>query len=209
MRIRNVSRPTEDGMNPELPHDIEIGYSRSRCLPLIGVGVLMTLLSASIAFSWFPYRSIGSHYPVIGDLGIALFGLATAKLIWAMCAAKGPVLFVSRYGIRDLRVADEFILWDCIAQVSACEVRKQRFVVLTITPALEKRLFASSTGQALLRANRAFGLDGIAISVGGLATDFDELLSTCAAYHAAAVYPTRSQPKADAGAAPRLVAGFA
>lgn len=196
-------------MNPVLPNDIEIGYSRSRGLPLIGMGVLMTLLSASIAFDWLPYRSAGSYQQVIGDIGIALFGLATAKLIWAMCAAKGPVLFVSRFGFRDLRVADEFILWDSIAQVSACEIRKQRFVVLTITPALEKRLFATSTGQALLRANRAFGLDGIAISPGGLATDFEALVSTCTAYHAAAVYPTPSQPKADAGTAPRLVAGFA
>ena len=196
-------------MNPDLPDDIEIGYSRLRWLPLIVMGLLMTLLSASIALDWLPYQSVGSYRQMIGDIGVALFGLATARLIWAMCAAKGPVLFVSRYGIRDLRVADEFILWDSLSQVSACEVRKQRFVVLALTPALEKRLFSTSTGQAMLTANRAFGLDGIAISPGGLATDFDALLSTCAAYHAAALYPGRSQPKADAGAAPRLVAGFA
>ncbi len=196
-------------MIPELADDVEIGYSRFRLLPLIVMAVVMTLLSASIAFQWFPYHGTGDYHLVIGYAGIACFGLATLKFVRAMFAAKGPVVFVSRYGIRDLRVANEFILWDSVLNVSACESRKQKFVVLALSPALEQRLFATRSGQAMLAANRALGVDGIAISGSGLATKFDALLRSCTAHHHAALYPRRSVPKDEGVAAARLVAGFA
>jgi hypothetical protein len=60
----------------------------------------------------------------------------------------------------------------------------------------------------MLTANRAFGLDGIAISASGLAADFDGLLETCKACHATALYPGRSEPREETTAAPRLAAGF-
>ncbi len=194
-------------MIPELPDDVEIGYSRFRLLPLIVMGVAMTLLCASITFQWFPYH--GYYHLVAGYAGMLFFGLATAKFVWAIFAVKGPVVFVSRYGIRDLRVANEFILWDSILNVSACESRKQKFVVLELSPALEKRLFATRNGQAMLAANRALGLGGIAISASGLATEFDALLRSCTAHHNAALYPCRSRPKDEGVTASRLVAGFA
>jgi hypothetical protein len=190
-------------MISELPDAIEIGYSRGRLLPLIGMGALMTLISASMAFEWFRYSGIGYHH-AIGAVGMAVFGLATARFVWVLFAAREPVVFVSGYGIRDLRVADEFILWDSVTNVSACQCRKQKYVVLTITPALEQRLFAS-----MLTANRAFGLDGIAISPSGLAIDFDRLLEACAARHAAARNPGHSRPKDETVAEPHLTASFA
>lgn len=196
-------------MIPELPDDVEIGYCRFRLLPVIVTGAAMTLLSASIAFEWFPYQGLVGYHSVIGYAGIAFFGLATLKLVRTMFAVKGPVVFVSRYGIRDLRVANEFILWDCVVNVSACESRKQKFVVLALSPALEQRLFATRSGQATLAANRALGLDGIAISASGLATEFDALLRSCTAHHHAALYPARLPAKGEGVVAPRLVAGFA
>jgi hypothetical protein len=126
-----------------------------------------------------------------------------------MFAANGPVVLVSRYGIRDLRVANEFILWDSILNVSACDCRKHKFVVLTLSPPLEKRLFATRSGQAMLAANRALGVDGIGISANGLATEFDALLRSCTAYHIAARYPGRRGSEDEGVAAPRLIAGFA
>ena len=68
--------------------------------------------SASIAFEWFPYQGLVGYHLVIGYTGTAFFGLATLKFVRTMFAAKGPVVFISRYGIRDLRVANEFILGD-------------------------------------------------------------------------------------------------
>ena len=69
-------------MISKLPDAIEIGYSRSRLLPLIGLGALMTLIGASIAFELLPYSGIGGHHGVIGAVGIAVFGLVTAKFVW-------------------------------------------------------------------------------------------------------------------------------
>jgi hypothetical protein len=65
-------------------------------------------------------------------------------------------------------------------------VARQSFVVLKLTPAVERRLFCVDSAQALLTANRALGIDGVAISPAGLAMDFDNLLKTCSAYFAAA-----------------------
>jgi hypothetical protein len=193
-------------MIPESHDDLEIGYSRFRLLPLIVLAAAMTLLSASIALELLPYHGTGDHHLVAGYAGIAFFGLATLKFARATFAAKGLVVLVSRYGIRDLRVADEFILWDSVMNVSACESRKQKFVVLALSPALEKRLFATRSGQAMLEANRALGVDGIAISGNGLATEFDALLRSCTAHHHAALHlGTRDEGVAE----PRLVAGFA
>jgi hypothetical protein len=54
----------------------------------------------------------------------------------------------------------------------------RNFVVLKLAPAVEQRLFCVNTAPALLTANRALGIDGVAISPAGLAMDFDNLLKT-------------------------------
>jgi hypothetical protein len=146
-------------MNPDTPDDVEIGYSSSRMLPLVALAATMTLLGASIAFDWFGYSGIGRCHTLAGYAGLAFFGVATCRLVWRLSAAKGPVLLIGRYGIRDLRVANEFILWDSIAGVSACEYRRRKFVALKITPALR---------------------------AGGLTADFDRLFDACTAYGTAA-----------------------
>ena len=172
-------------MNPELPDDTGIGCSSSRWLPPIGFALAMVLLSTAIALGWI----VGGQdrlLRMVGYFGMVFFGLVTGKFVWALCRPGGPVLSVNRYGIRDLRIANEFILWESVADVSACRVGRQSFVVLRLTPAVEQRLLGADTAQAMLAANRALGIDGVAISPVGLATDFDGLLATCSAYFAAA-----------------------
>jgi len=172
-------------MNPDTPDEVEIGYSSSRMLPLVALAAMMTLLSASVAFDWFDDGGLGATtcWPA---MPASPFRSRDRPLIWLLSAAKRPVLLIGRYGIRDLRVANEFILWDSIAEVSACEYRRRKFIVLKITPALEQQLFISKARQAMLHANRAMGLDGIAISAGGLTADFGSLFDACTAYHMAA-----------------------
>jgi hypothetical protein len=175
-------RPVQVAINPELPDDIEIGYSSWRFLPPIGFALAMMFLSAGRALDW----GAGGHDFVgrmAGYAGGACFGMVTAKLVWALLKVRAPVPSVSRYGIRDLRIANEFILWESVTDVSACRLGRQSFVVLKLTPALERRL---DTAQALLAANRALGIDGVAVSPAGVAMDFDNLLKTCSAYFAAA-----------------------
>ena len=102
-------RPVQIAMNPELPDDIEIGYSSWRLLPPIGFALAMMFLSAALALDWV----VGGHDSLrrnVGYAGVAFFGLVTAKFVWALLKVRAPVLSVSRYGIRDLRIANEFIL---------------------------------------------------------------------------------------------------
>ena len=170
-------------MNPDTPDEVEIGYSSSRMLPLVALAATMTLLSASVAFDWFGNGGISRYYALAGYAGLFGFGAALCRLIWLLLAARGPVLLIGRYGIRDLRVANEFILWDSIVDVSTCEYRRRKFIVLKITPALEQQLFTTKAMQAMLHANRAIGLDGIVIGAGGLTADFGRLFDACTAYH--------------------------
>jgi hypothetical protein len=172
-------------MDHQLPNHIEIGYSALRMLRLVGLGAIMTLLSASIAFNWFDYTNIDGFQVLIADVGIAFFGLATLKFIWTLITARGPVVFVSRYGICDLRVSKELILWGSVEDITACAYRRQKFMALKISPALERQLFASRAKQAMLLANRALGVDGVVISASGLTMDFDTLFKTCTAYYSA------------------------
>jgi hypothetical protein len=200
-------RPVQVAMIPELPDDLEIGYSSWRLLPPIAFALAMLLLSTALALDWV----VGGHDSVrriVGYAGVAFFGLVTAKFVWALLKVRAPVLSVSRYGIRDLRIANEFILWESVAEVSACRLGRQSFVVLKLTPAVEQRLFCVDTAPAMLTANRALGIDGIAIGPAGLTMDFDSLLKTCSAYFAAASH-SASPAQAGCVASSRWTPGYA
>jgi hypothetical protein len=103
---------------------------------------------------------------------------------------------------------NEFTLWESVADVSACRVGRQSFVVLKLTPAVEHRLFCADIAQPMLATNRALGLDGIAISPVGLATDFDGVLATCSAYLAAARH-SASPAQRGSSASSRWSPGYA
>jgi len=191
--------PPEIAMDHQLPDDIEIGYSASRMLRLTGLGVIMTLLSASVAFNWFAYKNIGSFNVLLGYMGIAFFGLATLKFVWTLITARGPVVFISRCGIRDLRISNELILWGAVEDITTWEYRRQKCIVLKISAALEQQLFATKARQAMLLANRAVGVDGVAIGAGGLTMDIDTLLRTCTAYYSAVKSSRVARPQANRG----------
>jgi hypothetical protein len=199
-------RPVQVAMNPELPDDIEIGYSSSRFLAPVGFALAMMLLSTALALDWI-VAGQDSLRRIAGYAGIAFFGLVTAKFVWALLHASAPVLTVSRYGIRDLRIANEFILWESVADVSACRVGRQSFVVLKLAPAAERRLLCADSAPAMLTANRALGIDGVAISPAGLAMDFDSLLKMCSGYLAEARH-SAGRTQRGCGTASRWTPGY-
>jgi hypothetical protein len=177
--VAGPSRPDVQAAELDGSEDLEIGYSASRLGPLIAVGFVMTLVSASLAFGW--WSGIGEHQATAGVAGVVLFGLATCCLIWMLPTERGPVVIVSRYGLRDLRIGNEFLLWDSIADVSDLECRGRRVIVLTLTPALQRQLSCVRAGCAAPSP----AADHIVISPRGLATDFDTLLQACRTFHAA------------------------
>jgi len=145
---------------------------------LVAAGFAMTLLSAGLAFDW--WGEIAAHDTTIGYLGVALFGPITAWLICMLPAERGPVVIVTPFGIRDLRIGNEFLLWESIADVSAEECRGRKVVVLTPTPDLQRQL------SCIRAAKRSAQNERIVIHPEGLATDFDTLLRACRWCHAAA-----------------------
>ena len=164
-------------------HDLEINHCVTRLRLLVAAGFAMTLLSASLVFNsslaldW--WGDMAPYDATIGYLGVALFGSITAWLIWMLPTERGSVVILTPYGIRDLRIGNEFLLWDSIADVSAEEWRGHKVIVLTPTPALQRQLSCIRT------AARGVQNDRIVIRAGGLATDFDTLLRACRDCHAA------------------------
>lgn len=161
-------------------HDLEVSPCTTQLRLLVAAGFAMTLLSATLAFDWWDGLWGGGDYDrTIGYAGVALFGLITSRLIWMLPSERGPVVIVTPYGIRDLRIGHEFLLWDSIAEISAEECRRHKVIVLTPTPALQRQLGAIRTV-----ARRAQN-DRVVIRLEGLATDFETLLRACRDCHAA------------------------
>ena len=157
-------------------HDLEIGQRATRLRLLVAAGFAMTLLSASLAFDW--WDGLGEYDTAMGYAGVAVFGLITLRLIWLLPTERGPVVIVTPYGIRELRIGNEFLLWDLIEAVSAEECHGHKVIVLTPTPALQRQL---SCIRAVARGQN----HRIVICTESLATDFETLLRACRDCHAA------------------------
>ncbi|EJN13226.1 hypothetical protein PMI42_03425 [Bradyrhizobium sp. YR681] len=176
-------------------HDLEISQCATHLRLLVAAGFAMTLLSATLAFDW--WDGLGDYDTTVGYAGVALFGLITSRMIWLLPAERGPVLIVTPYGIRDLRIGNEFLLWDSISEISAEECRGHKVIVLTPTPALQRQLRCI---RAQIRArSRGAQDDRIVIRSEGLATDFDTLLRACRDCHAASNQRTALQQEDERG----------
>jgi hypothetical protein len=178
--VADNSHSTVQAADIDGSHDLEIGQCASHLGVLVAAGFAMTLFSAGLALDW--WDGIGDYDTVLGYAGVMVFALVTCRLIWMLPAERGPVVIVTRYGIRDLRIGNEFLLWDSIVDVSTEECRGHKAVVLALTPALQQQL-------SCIRANRAVSRDAhadrVVIRPEGLATDFDTLLRACRDCHAA------------------------
>ncbi|MCK1387979.1 STM3941 family protein [Bradyrhizobium sp. 21] len=172
-------------------HDLEIDPCKTQLRLLVAAGFAMTLLSASLAFAW--WGGMSDYDTAMGYAGVAVFGPITCWLVWMLPAERGPVVIVTPYGIRDLRIGNEFLLWDSIVEISAEERRGHKMIVLTPTPALQRQL---CTIRALARCTQDDRQNGrIVIRAEGLATDFETLLRACRDCHAARSPHTALQQK--------------
>lgn len=159
------------------PRDLEVSQCTTQLRLLVAAGFAMTLLSATLVFDW--WEGLGDFDTRVGYAGVVMFALMTCRLIWMLPGDRGPVVVVTPYGIRDLRIRNEFLPWDSIAEVSTEERRGRKMIVLTPTPALQRQ---RDTIRTLARCAQD---DRIVIRSEGLATDFETLLSACRDCHAA------------------------
>ena len=124
--------------------NITIGYSRGRLLVFFGAGLLLTLLCAALAFMWQQGKNITTFEVAACYVGAVFFGLATFRMLWRLISARSPVVFISRVGIRDLRLADETIAWSSVRKIQIWEQRLQKFVVLKLDPLVAGRFSGAS-----------------------------------------------------------------
>ena len=169
--------------------DLEISRCATQLRLLVAAGFAMTLFSASLAFDW--WEGFGDYDTTLGYAGVAVFGLMTSRLIWMLPAERGPVVVVTLYGIRDLRIGNEFLPWDSIAEISAEKCRGHKMIVLTPTPGLQRQLCSIRNLARRAQNNR------IVIRSEGLATDFDTLLRACRDCHNAAGTPRTALQQED------------
>jgi hypothetical protein len=180
-------------------HDLEINQCATHLRLLVAVGFAMTLLSASLAFNW--WNGLSDYDTTVGYAGVAVFGLITGRLIWMLPAERGPVVIVTPYGIRDLRIGNEFLLWESIAEVSTEQLRGRRMIVLTPTPGLQRQLRCIRAKIGYMSGDKSLGVqdDRIVIRPDGLATDFETLLCACRDCHAASDSRTALRRDSDQG----------
>lgn len=150
-------------------------------LGLLGIG--MTALAAVIAIPLLPNFEPGSFDQFIGYIGTLFFGACTALIFWRAFSSQGPVVTIAPEGIRDTRVAAEIIPWTAIDGISVWGMQGQKFVILSVDPAVEQRLTLTRTVRWSRGANAALGADGLSIAAQGLKTSHRELLDTILAYH--------------------------
>lgn len=153
----------------------EIETSTLRTLKLAGLGVLMTTISAAVAFNVFADNDVDLFSRAICGFGMLFFGYCTVVIVWRGFKRGGTTLTITEQGICDPRIAAEIIPWTAIRAISTWEYAGQRALVLNIDPAVEAALHLSPIARWTRSANRALGADGLCITAQGLTMDYDEL----------------------------------
>ncbi len=166
-------------VSQNLPN-VTIGYSRGRLLMIFGACLLLTLLCAGLAFTWQEGKGVTTFELAACYIGAVFFGLATCRMLWRLATARAPVVFISRVGIRDTRLADETIAWSAVRKIQIWDHRAQKCVVLKVDPLVAKRFAGGFLTRALM--SKALGADGVVVNAGGLTMDVGTLLEICKQY---------------------------
>jgi hypothetical protein len=183
-------------VNQNLPN-LSIGYARGRLLKFFGIGLLATLMCTAVAFNWYRGKDINAFQMTACYVGVALFGFATCKTLWLLISSREPVVFISRGGIRDTRIADEIIAWQSVRDILIWQYRGQKIVVLKLDPLLARRFAGGFLKGLLSLMNKALGADGVVVTASGLTIDSQTLFDTCRQYWTAGrfAYSSRSVPE--------------
>lgn len=161
---------------------VEIEASRIKLLGIAVLGFVMTALSTAMALRLFPKVQPGSFAEFCGYVGVLFFTACTLLAGWRAVTTHGPVVTITRDGIRDSRLATELIPWNVVKDIRVWEHRRQRFMVLVIDPAIEAGLGLTRLARWSRDANRALGVDGLCVGSNDLKVGFDELLATSLAF---------------------------
>lgn len=161
---------------------VEIEASPIKLLGLAIIGVIMTALSTAIALRLLSNVAPGSFAEFAGYVGMLLFGACTLLAFWRAFTTRGPVVTITREGIRDRRIATDFIPWSAVNDITIWKQNRQRFIVLAVDPAVEATLNLSRMARWTRNANRSLGADGLCLGTNDLKIGFDQMLATIFAF---------------------------
>jgi len=143
----------------------------------IGLGIM-------VMFAAGPAATPNVFVQVFGYAGIACCGLYTVVTVWRLLTVRGPVVTITTDGIRDIRIAAEFIPWTAIRKIHTDDDPESTAVVtvLVIDPVVERRLTLTTKARWSLAVRRRLGEDGLRITATGLKIGYDALLAMCEAH---------------------------
>lgn len=161
-----------------LPADtLEIEYDGAKLFGLILLGLLLTAASVGMTLS-----SSLRFQVFVGYFGTVFFGLATIKALWSLLRSSGPIITITPDGIRDTRIAAQFIPWKAIERIWTWSSRGSKFMVLVLKPGAIEQLRLTLLAQWTRIPNRLLGVNGLAIGATGLDVDYQTLLDKSLAY---------------------------
>lgn len=142
-------------MKTDANETVEITQDTAKVITHAAGAALFAGFCAAVALHVIPGTTVGSIREFCVALGAVFFGLLAILLTCRLFSMGGgrPVVTLSPLGIRDIRVAAEFIPWSAIQHVSSLQVRRQTFIVLMVDPAVE----ATWTTSELEAVHSSFG----------------------------------------------------
>ena len=166
---------------------LDIDASPWKLLGFVLIGTGMTALGAVLGFGILPGGPpAGSFGQFIGYAAFLFFGLCTGILLWRAFTTRGPVVTITPDGIRDSRVAADFIPWTAVLHISTWTHSGQKIMVLAVDPDVERKLALTRIAKMTRGANRSLRIDGLCVTAQGLKMSYDDLLRTSMAYATAA-----------------------
>lgn len=157
-------------MNAPQQSTVELSTSPAGIARLLLLGVLLTAASA-----WLVVLDGGVALTVVGWVGVVFFG--GCGIVWVERAIRlrGPVVTISPEGFRDLRVAREVVPWSDVLEISTWTHSGQQVMVLRVPDEVWDRLSLTVIARSSRRANRALGVDGLAITAQGLRATYPQM----------------------------------
>src|SRR5262249_47319830 len=117
-----------------------------------------------------------------GYVGVAFFGLCTGIALFRLFTVRAAVVTMTAEGIRDTRIAPEFIPWTAVRGIFTWQFQLQKVMVLVVDPAVEARLTLTRMARWSRGPNRALGAGGLCITAQGLKINFATLLRTARSF---------------------------
>ncbi len=174
------------------PETIEIEQSSSRMIQATLVSALLTVLMACL---WILGLGSGPgagrfiFYAGIFAIGL---GLNTLMSAWRLLTVSGPVITLSRQGMRDTRISSDFIPWNAITwtreapELGRGAVPKPTVLTMVIDKVIDMQLQKTQKSALQEIFGRFVGLKGYEFTSRGLKIELEELLKYICVFSKAA-----------------------